>query len=243
VAKIFDIRGRFAVALTTERKGPLSLLETEQARLVRAIAASTPPPPRTRPMVQLPPSQRAARHESAQRYRRLTTSDEPSAARAKLRPGADLEPSDGLCVQPLAESQRSPRIGGPRWWRHSKIGEAAGAKVNTDPRAGKVKFASSHDLRRSFGERWAPRVMPQVLRELMRDESIDTTLRFFVGRKCQATADMLGKSNQSRRETTAGRALQRSRASIGTKFKLLDDMAGDTRQKRATTGTFPAMGS
>ena len=107
----------------------------------------------------------------------------PSAARTKLE-GSGADPrsrADGLCVQPLPESQRSPRIGGPRC--HSKIGETAGAKVNTDPRAGKVKFAGSHDLRRSFGERWAPRVMPQVLIELMRDESIDTTLRFFVGRK------------------------------------------------------------
>lgn len=39
----------------------------------------------------------------------------------------------------------------------SDIGEAAGVKVNTDPKSGKVKFASAHDLRRSFGERWASR--------------------------------------------------------------------------------------
>ncbi len=73
----------------------------------------------------------------------------------------------------------------------SRIGEAAGVKVNTDPRSGKVKYASAHDLRRSFGERWSTRVMPQVLMELMRHESIETTLKFYVGRNAQATADVL----------------------------------------------------
>ena len=72
-----------------------------------------------------------------------------------------------------------------------RIGKATGVKVNTHPRTGKVKFASAHDLRRSFGERWAPRVMPQVLKELMRHESIETTLRYYVGRDAQTTADAL----------------------------------------------------
>ena len=58
----------------------------------------------------------------------------------------------------------------------SRIGKAAGVKVLVDPRdSSKVKFASAHDLRRAFGERWAARVMPAQLMELMRHESIDTT--------------------------------------------------------------------
>jgi integrase len=69
------------------------------------------------------------------------------------------------------------------------IGKAAGVKVATDPRTGKVKYASAHDLRRSFGERWASRVMPQVLMALMRHESIDTTMRYYVGRNANTTAD------------------------------------------------------
>jgi integrase len=73
----------------------------------------------------------------------------------------------------------------------SEIGEKAGVKVNTEPKSGKVKFASAHDLRRSFGERWASRIMPQVLMELMRHESIETTMRFYVGRNAQVTADVL----------------------------------------------------
>ncbi len=44
----------------------------------------------------------------------------------------------------------------------------------------------THDLRRSFGERWATRVMPQVLMELMRHESIEATMNYYVGRKCSA---------------------------------------------------------
>ena len=50
----------------------------------------------------------------------------------------------------------------------SRIGKLAGVKVATDPRMGKVKYASAHDFRRSFGERWSTRVMPQVLMALMR---------------------------------------------------------------------------
>jgi integrase len=66
----------------------------------------------------------------------------------------------------------------------SKIGVAAGVLVDK----GRNKFATAHDLRRSFGERWAERVMPQVLMEPMRHESIETTLKYYVGRNAQRTA-------------------------------------------------------
>ena len=52
-----------------------------------------------------------------------------------------------------------------------------------------MKYASAHDLRRAFGERWAARLMPAQLKELMRHESIETTLRFYVGTDAQRTAD------------------------------------------------------
>jgi hypothetical protein len=52
-----------------------------------------------------------------------------------------------------------------------------------------VKYASAHDLRRAFGERWAARLMPAQLKELMRHESIETTLRFYVGTDAQRTAE------------------------------------------------------
>jgi integrase len=83
----------------------------------------------------------------------------------------------------------------------SKIGRRAGVivrskvKSKVDPETGErgpvevVKYASAHDLRRSFGERWSERVLPKVLMELMRHESIQTTMRFYVGQNAQRTAD------------------------------------------------------
>jgi integrase len=73
----------------------------------------------------------------------------------------------------------------------SDIGEAAGVKVYTHPRTGKVKFASAHDLRRTFGERWAARLMPVQLMELMRHKNIETTLRYYVGANAQRTAQSI----------------------------------------------------
>ena len=56
----------------------------------------------------------------------------------------------------------------------SAIGKAAGVVVDERTRrAAKTvrKFASAHDLRRAFGQRWAGKVMPTVLRELMRQRT------------------------------------------------------------------------
>jgi integrase len=69
----------------------------------------------------------------------------------------------------------------------SAIGKKAGVKVNVDT----GKCASAHDLRRAFGQRWAVRVMPQILMQLMRHEDISTTMKFYVGREAEATADVL----------------------------------------------------
>lgn len=65
------------------------------------------------------------------------------------------------------------------------IGKAAGIKVSS------TKYASAHDLRRSFGFRWAMRVQAAVLKELMRHGSIDTTLNYYVGTDAQRMADVL----------------------------------------------------
>jgi integrase len=106
----------------------------------------------------------------------------------------------------------------------SAIGERAGVKVNTDAKSGKVKFASAHDLRRSFGERWASRIMPQVLMELMRHESIETTMKFYVGRNAQTTADVLWAAHEEQNSTRghkvghkAGKAESASEAPEGAK--------------------------
>ena len=75
--------------------------------------------------------------------------------------------------------------------RICEIGERARVKVATDPKTAKVKYASAHDLRRSFGERWSARVMPHILMELMRHEDITTTNKYYVGRNAERTADVL----------------------------------------------------
>jgi integrase len=61
------------------------------------------------------------------------------------------------------------------------------AKVRVDVR----KTASAHDLRRAYGERWATRLMPAQLMELMRHQTIETTLNFYVGRNAERTAAIL----------------------------------------------------
>ncbi len=70
-----------------------------------------------------------------------------------------------------------------------RIGEKAGVIVDTE----RGKFASAHDLRRAFGHRWSRKVMPAVLKELMRHSSIETTMTYYVGQNAQATAAELWK--------------------------------------------------
>jgi integrase len=52
-----------------------------------------------------------------------------------------------------------------------------------------VKYASDHDLRRSFVERWASRLMPKDLMVLMRHENFNPTLKYYAGRNAETTAD------------------------------------------------------
>jgi len=73
------------------------------------------------------------------------------------------------------------------------IGKQAGVVVDERMKGKKQlrKFASAHDLRRAFGFRWALRVMPAVLKDLMRHRSIDTTMKYYVGQNAEAMADVL----------------------------------------------------
>jgi integrase len=73
----------------------------------------------------------------------------------------------------------------------SCIGERAGVIVNK----AKGKFASAHDLRRSFGSRWAPRVKPLVLQKLMRHTAIKTTLKYYVELDADEVAEELWRSH------------------------------------------------
>lgn len=69
----------------------------------------------------------------------------------------------------------------------SEIGRLAGVIVN----AAQNKPASAHDLRRTFGTRWAMRTVPAVLQVLMRHRSIETTLRYYVGLDADELAEGL----------------------------------------------------
>ncbi len=84
----------------------------------------------------------------------------------------------------------------------SLIGELAGVKVHTNPKTGKVKYASAHTLRACFGTRWAKHVMPAVLQKLMRHESIETTLTFYVDLDTDELAEDLYRADEKRQEGT-----------------------------------------
>ena len=68
-----------------------------------------------------------------------------------------------------------------------KIGVKAGVIVN----ALEVKHASAHDLRRTFGTRWARRIMPAVLQKLMRHANVQTTMQYYVDLDVDELADAL----------------------------------------------------
>ncbi len=74
------------------------------------------------------------------------------------------------------------------------IGEFAGIKVDekTDNKTGESKpvYASAHDLRRSFGTRWAKRGLPIFhLKELMRHASVQTTQEYYIDIESDDTAE------------------------------------------------------
>lgn len=71
------------------------------------------------------------------------------------------------------------------------IGREAGIIVSN--RNGKTKYASAHDLRRSFGDRWAAQVTSLTLMKLMRHESIETTERFYATRQAEVVMDELSR--------------------------------------------------
>ncbi len=78
----------------------------------------------------------------------------------------------------------------------SDIGKTSGVKVSSTG-----KFASAHDLRRTFGLRWSSRVMPPELQQLMRHEDIETTMKFYAIVSANEFADRLWKNHTTRNTT------------------------------------------
>lgn len=76
----------------------------------------------------------------------------------------------------------------------SRIGKAAGVIVGTYTASGKTKFASAHDLRRSFGRRWASKVQNVFdLQTLMRHASIETTRAYYAHEDAEGLAERLSE--------------------------------------------------
>ena len=65
-----------------------------------------------------------------------------------------------------------------------QVGKSAEVIVNVSPargpRASKTSYAGAHSFRRAFGSRWARRVLPQILQQMMRHDDIGTTMRYYV---------------------------------------------------------------
>ncbi|MCH8829417.1 MAG: tyrosine-type recombinase/integrase [Planctomycetes bacterium] len=112
-----------------------------------------------------------------------------------------MAPEFAEMLTSVAEDQRTGFIFNPRPLRYDNrpqldsvkrkiadFGRRANVKVK-DLDNGKVKFASAHDLRRSFGFRWSQRVMPAVLKQLMRHKTIQTTMEYYATQRAQETAD------------------------------------------------------
>jgi len=113
----------------------------------------------------------------------------PDFAEFLLETPADRR--NGAVFQPLGLRGRGTR---DKDWVSSlicRIGEAAGVIVKVDQQGRAKKYASTHDLRRSFGDRWSRRVMPPVLKDLMRHRSIETTMKYYRSRNADDTADSL----------------------------------------------------
>jgi hypothetical protein len=61
---------------------------------------------------------------------------------------------------------------------------------------GRNKYASTHDARRAFGK-----VIPSILQQLMGHSSIDTTLRFYVGKNANTAVPRCGSPLEGRKVT------------------------------------------
>ena len=73
----------------------------------------------------------------------------------------------------------------------SKFGEKAGIKM-----PGSKDHATAHDLRRSFASRWAVRVVPLVLMQMMRHESIETTMKYYAEVDADALAEVIKQAHE-----------------------------------------------
>lgn len=137
-------------------------------------------------------------------------SEGEKGAKDRLLP---IAPEFAEILQKVPSAERKGLVAGVRLHRDSVVhqmseaGRRAGIIVNR-----KGKTATSHDLRRSFGTRWAKRVMPADLQQLMRHASIQTTMDFYVEIDADDLASRLhGKAAQNHEGEILGGTDQTSR--------------------------------
>lgn len=96
----------------------------------------------------------------------------------------------GYVFNPLPQRSRGGRLPTSHVGKViSAIGALAKVVVHRDAKG--TKYASAHDLRRSFGTRWSKRVQTFDLKRIMRHESIQTTERYYVEEEVNATSRTL----------------------------------------------------
>jgi integrase len=78
--------------------------------------------------------------------------------------------------------------------RISRIITAFGTDADIVVNKATGKFASAHDLRRSFGTRWAALVKPATLQLLMRHKSVETTMKYYVDQDADEVAEELWRA-------------------------------------------------
>jgi integrase len=111
-----------------------------------------------------------------------------------------MTPDFAQFIQVTAEAERHGRVFkliGTRSGRPmtpADVGEVVrriGRKASVVVNKADGKYATAHDLRRAFGTRWAKRVMPAILKRLMRHSSINTTMAYYVDLDAAEVADDL----------------------------------------------------
>ncbi len=123
---------------------------------------------------------------------------------------------DTRTKQPLSENRVGRIV--------ERIGKAAKVKVGTrtkrgaDGKAAEVPvFAGCHSYRRGFGSKWARRVVPSVLKRLMRHSSIATTEGYYVHLDASDVADELWtKYGEQKPVADAGLQQSCNMAPVGT---------------------------
>ena len=122
-----------------------------------------------------------------------------TTTQARRRTGS-IADHPGFCRTPPRHRGRRPSRAGlptldakrePGQCRSGRSHDFAGGRVG--PRGG-PHACEDHDLRRSFGTRWARRVPTAVLMRLMRHESIQTTNAYYVDLNADEVAEDLYRS-------------------------------------------------